>query len=208
MKSEHSDLLHELHAVNHHRTVLRDTLDQLDREVKAKGAALSELQLLHAPPPLLPEGGAAAKAQSQSSQGEGDDELRRRAMRYKARSEAMDELATIYRSGVLALYPDGASYGAAQYGWQSMPAAAVTSKGTGGSMTTMPAAVIGVGWIEREMNVVKHSYEAEIKLLDAEVGEVRNKLRQANLYTAELRRRFEDNMRSIYRYWAVGSVGS
>lgn len=186
MKSEHSDLLHELHAVNHHRTVLRDTLEQLDREVKAKGAALSELQLLHSPV----EGGAAAKSQ----QVDGDDELRRRAVRYKARSEAMDELATIYRSGVLALYPDGASYGAAQYGWQSMPVTAVKGTTTGGSAT-----VIGVGWIEREMNVVKHSYEAEMKLLEAEVGEVRNKLRQANLYTAELRRRFEDNMRAIYR---------
>jgi len=175
MKSENSDLLHELHAVNHHRTVLRDTLDQLDREVKAKGVALSELQL-----------------QQHTSDGTAksvdvDDELRRRAQRYKARSEAMDELATIYRSSVLALYPDGASYGAAQYGWQSMPAKGVT----------LP--LIGVGWIEREMNVVKHSYEAEIKLLDSEVSEVRNKLRQANLYTMELRRRFEENMRSIYR---------
>lgn len=206
MKSEHSDLMHELHAVNHHRTVLRDTLDQLDREVKAKGAALTELQLLHSPVEGLSAATttAATAAKAQVVSYEGDDELRRRAMRYKARSEAMDELATIYRSSVLALYPDGASYGAAQYGWQSMPVAmkgTTTGSGGGSSGTmamTMPA-VIGVGWIEREVNVVKHSYEAEIKLLDAEVGEVRNKLRQANLYTAELRRRFEENMRSIYR---------
>lgn len=57
----------------------------------------------------------------------------------------------------------------------------------------------GVGWIEREMNAVKHSYEDEARLLDAEVAELRAKQRQANSYILELRKRFEENMRSIYR---------
>lgn len=49
------------------------------------------------------------------------------------------------------------------------------------------------------MNAVKHSYEDEARLLDAEVAELRAKQRQANLYIVELRKRFEENMRSIYR---------
>lgn len=50
------------------------------------------------------------------------------------------------------------------------------------------------------MNAVKHSYEDEVRLLDAEVAELRAKQRQANSYIMELRKRFEENMRSIYRY--------
>ena len=49
------------------------------------------------------------------------------------------------------------------------------------------------------MNAVKHSYEDEVRIVDAEVGELRAKLRQSESYILELRRRFEETMRSIYR---------
>lgn len=49
------------------------------------------------------------------------------------------------------------------------------------------------------MTAVKHSYEDEVRILDSEVAELRAKLRQSNSYIQELRRRFEESMRSIYR---------
>jgi peptidoglycan hydrolase CwlO-like protein len=49
------------------------------------------------------------------------------------------------------------------------------------------------------MNAVKHSYEDEVRLLDTEVAELRAKLRQSTSYIQELQKRFEENMRSIYR---------
>ena len=56
-----------------------------------------------------------------------------------------------------------------------------------------------VGWIERELAAVKRSYEEEVRVLDTEVSELRAKLRQAVSYSSELRRRYEDSMKSIFR---------
>jgi hypothetical protein len=225
--------------------VLRDTVDQLDREVREKVDMLSEAQALargqaHAhgqgqgqrsaldisglddsfnasynggggggASSYAGRSGAPHKQQQQSQYAESGagpaaasaadgadlEALQRQVLRYKARAAAMDQLASMYRTSVLALYADGASYGAAQFGWQphGVPVEFQANKGNG-------LHLIGVGWIEREMNAVKHSYEDEVRLLDAEVGELRSKLRQSSSYIVELRKRFEENMRAIYRY--------
>jgi hypothetical protein len=55
------------------------------------------------------------------------------------------------------------------------------------------------GWIEREISNIKRSYEGEIKALEAETGELRAKLKQSTSYVAELMKRFEDNMKAMYR---------
>jgi len=57
----------------------------------------------------------------------------------------------------------------------------------------------GHGWIEKEMADVKRSYEEEINLLEAETGELRSKLRQSGSYIAVMSKRFEDNMKAMYR---------
>ena len=114
-RSENTELVQELNAVNHHRTVLRDTLDQLDREVREKVDLLSDLQATR----QLRAGHLGADdTVNVNSAGDVEETLHRQVMRYKARAAAVDELATIYRTSVLALYADGASYGAAQFGWQ------------------------------------------------------------------------------------------
>jgi hypothetical protein len=227
--------------------VLRDTVDQLDREVREKVDMLSEAQTLargqahahwqgqgqgqgqrsaldvsglddsfnasyngggggggassYAGRSSAPhkqqqyaESGAGPTAAS-AADGADLEALQRQVLRYKARAAAMDQLASMYRTSVLALYADGASYGAAQFGWQphGVPVEFQANKGNG-------LHLIGVGWIEREMNAVKHSYEDEVRLLDAEVGELRSKLRESSSYIVELRKRFEENMRAIYRY--------
>ena len=58
---------------------------------------------------------------------------------------------------------------------------------------------MGAGWIERELAAVKRSYEEEVRVLDAEISELRAKLRQTTSYSAELRRRYEDSMKSVFR---------
>ena len=50
------------------------------------------------------------------------------------------------------------------------------------------------------MSAVKHSFEDEVRLLDAEVADLRAKLRQKNAYIIELKRSFEDNIRALYRW--------
>lgn len=196
-KIENNDLLQELQAINHHRTILRDTIEQLDRELKDKIDIINEYQSKYLDSNTNNNDQHQQHHYNKSYHNNDhsidiEDELRRRVHRYQARSIAMEELATIYRTSILALYSDGASYSAAQYGWQpiNIPQGFV-NKGLH---------LIGVGWIERELNVVKHSYEEEIKLLDHEVIEIRNKLRQANNYTIELRKQFDENMKSMYRY--------
>ena len=102
----------------------------------------------------------------------------------------MEELSGIYKASVLALYSDGASYGAAQF--------AAFSQAQEGEAGKDKAA--RSGWIERELAAVRRSYDEEVRLLDGEVSELRAKLRQATSYISELRRRYEDSMKSIFRY--------
>lgn len=142
-RNENAELVQELNAVNHHRTVLRDTIEQLDREVREKVDMLSELQAhkgahtaAHSSANWQTQGlddsfnASTARGNSRSAAaglhtdaanaaaGEVEEGLHRQVLRFKARAAAVDELATIYRTSVLALYADGASYGAAQFGWQ------------------------------------------------------------------------------------------
>ena len=187
VKIENNDLIQELQAINHHRTILRDAIEQLDREIKDKIDIINEYQSKY-----VDSNDILNKSYHKNENNiDIEDELRRRCHRYKTKSIAMEELATIYRTSILALYADGASYGAAQYGWQPM--------GVPQGFTNKGLHLIGVGWIERELNVVKHSYEEEIKLLDHEVIEIRNKLKQSNNYTIELRKQFDENMKAMYR---------
>jgi chromosome segregation ATPase len=208
-RAENAELVQELSAVNHHRTVLRDTIEQLDREVREKVDMLTDLQA------SVGAHSAHQRALDASYLGaaEGDDALHRQLMRYKARAAAVDNLATIYRTSVLALYSDGASYGAAQFG--GAPGSTLNTQGmqligrllcvllslwlVDVNYGVFPRAIKGVGWIEREMTAVKHSYEDEVRLLDAEVAELRAKQRQSTSYIQELQKRFEETVRSVYR---------
>ena len=113
-RTENAELVQELSAVNHHRTVLRDTIEQLDREVREKMDMLTDLQATVGAYPA--HGVGVDSSFAALAQGELDDGLHRQVLRYKARAAAVDDLATIYRTSVLALYSDGASYSAAQFG--------------------------------------------------------------------------------------------
>ena len=127
----------------------------------------------------------------------------------------MDDLVAVYRAGLVALYADGTSYGAAQFGEThkdkglgqglgqqkprnntSMTQPSTTTTAANANITTTATAAAvrlagggGGGWIEREIAAIKHSYEEEMKLLESETNELRGKLRQSDKYISELRRR-------------------
>ena len=133
-RTENTELVQELSAVNHHRTVLRDTLDQLDREVRERVDLLSDLQAStrhHTSP--HGKGRQGLDETALGVMGDVEEGLHRQVLRYKARAKAFEELSTIYRTSVLALYADGASYGAAQFGWQPHSGA-----GASGEFSTKP----------------------------------------------------------------------
>lgn len=117
---------------------------------------------------------------------EEEEALQRQIARFRARSSAMEELVKIYRMGIMALYPDGSTYSSFQF--QQLPFQDGT-KADGNEM----------GWIEREIDAVRRSFDDEVRLLEVEVGELRAKLRQSGSYISELRRRFEESMKAMYR---------
>eukprot|EP01038_Epipyxis_sp_PR26KG_P008401 gene8401-11359_t len=207
VKFDYNSMQQEVKAVNHHRNVLRDTIDDLEKHLKSKVDIISDLYAqLDSFSAATGAGGSTNglrmrnpqtmnQPMNSTSNGIGtsnddEDSLKRQIIRFKTRANAMDELCSIYRTSILALYADGASYGAAQYGWQH--------NNEQQEYHAKMNHIIGVGWIEREISIVKHSYEDEIRLLDTEVSELRSKLKQSNSYIVELRKRFEDNMKSIY----------
>ena len=199
----------ELRAVEHHRDVLRDTIEQLERQVRLKTDALADAMRY----PHSVDGTGVGGSEE-------EEVLRRQIARYHARCSGMDELVSSYRAGVLALYADGSSYGAAQYApfiekkkTSNSSIAGVnpmynrslsgsingTNKNSSNFKDIRESYGGGTGWIEREIHNIKRSYEEEIKLLEAETGELRGKLRQSGSYISELRKRFEDNMKAMYR---------
>ena len=114
---------------------------------------------------------------------EEEEVLRRQIARYHARCTGMEELVSCYRTGVIALYPDGSSYGAAQYasnyekknnnnsnsmnGMNPMYNKSVTNNSNHGKNYGNGNAN---GWIEREISNIKKSYEEEIKLLEVKTS--------------------------------------
>lgn len=181
----------EAAATAHHRQTLRDAVEQLERMYKSKVDAIAETE-------FGTDRSASHKPHNRANIGhstEEDDHHQRHVMRLRSKCAALEEVVSVYRTGLCALYPDGSSYGAAQYpnsGYQIKPHAHRTK------IAGLSAAIQN-GWLQREFNVLKKSFEEEIHLLEAETDELHGKLKQSNSYTSELRKRFEDNMKILYR---------
>lgn len=109
-KSEAYSSSSELKAVEHHRGILRDAVEQLERQLRLKTDALSDSRGGGGS-----QGGYGYREGAGSSAADEEEVLRRQIARYHARCSGMDELVAVYRSGLIALYADGSSYGAAQY---------------------------------------------------------------------------------------------
>ena len=100
----------------------------------------------------------------------------------------------MYRSAVIALFPDGSSYGAAQFLSTKLNFSVPLPEDSGG------VEIRDSNWVEKELNTIRWSYIEEIKLLEGEVSELYTKLRQSSSYTIELKKRFEENLKAMYRF--------
>jgi predicted nuclease with TOPRIM domain len=194
----------ELSAVAHHRQTLRDAVEQLERLLKSKVDALADSEFAFDRNVgnsrfRLTQGGNRSQSYEETAANGGDDQQYRQLVRARAKSNCLEEITAIYRSGIQALYPDGTSYGAAQHHVPNV----ITHQHGGSARAHAPhslSSIIQNGWFQKEISVVKKSCDDEIRLLEAEIGELRGKLKQSNSYVSELRKRFEDNMKILYRY--------
>jgi len=166
LQKEVKALKQELSSVNHHRNVLKETTESLEKQlIKKVDVALLSLD-------------------NDDNDVNGSDSLKKQLIRLKARAQAMDELVNIYRASVLMLQSEG------QF-------TLLTS-----NMTSNPKTVTdhnNVGCLEMEIASVKKNYEEEIRLLELEVVDLNSKLKESNLYISELRKRFEETMKVMYR---------
>lgn len=182
LKSQESDLsteqLHreikalqqELDAVRHHRTVLQDSVAQLELLVYRE----DEMS-----PKYL------------TGTSEKDfDQLALQANRLERKQQALDELIAIYRKGLIGLYADGSFYSSTQY---------VSLKSAHGFEVSSSCATIGGGWIEKEIELIKKSYVAEIEVLETYCNNLSTRVRQGESYCSELRVRLEDTLRALYK---------
>lgn len=176
LRQVHS-LQQELDAVRHHRTVLQNSIaemeslvfkDDLDKESFGDSSRWI----------------ASGKHTSSETTTDHDfDQLSRKFQRHQRRAQAVEDLNAIYRKGLLALYADGTFYGSLQY------EAKKHSRDQSSDH----------GWIEREIALVTQGYLTEIELLEKECESLMVELKQGESYRGELRVRLEDTLRALYR---------
>lgn len=181
----------EVQAISHHRDVLREALETLDSQFQGSwDSAIASSS--HADSPVFSHNMAPGDQESLF------DLLNKRIQKLQAKVNGCESMLSIYRRAILGLYPDGATYGAAQYGGGYLKSLTTQLPNNKAGPVTINF-LISVNWIEKEIADIKASFEEELRIYDAEVSDLRSRLRQNNSYTSELRRRFEDNVKSIYR---------
>ena len=163
--------LQELRAVEHHRSILRGVVERLESQLK-----------------LTADGATQAYEAVLEGMSKDQESAVRQAAKYRARASAMEQVVQLYRTGIMALYPDGNSYSAAHYDalLEAANAGTVAGNANASSHTN--------GWMELEISAVRQSFEAEMRLADSECVELRGKLRQADAFSVELTRRFEESV--------------
>merc|ERR1711871_913825 len=180
LKNDLKNANDELLGVQHHRSVLRETVEKLEKHCHDKNDEIADLK---------------TKVPSDVRGDDGDDEmLRKQSQRYRQRAISLEELVSMYRSAVIALFPDGSSYGAAQFLSTKLNFSVPLPEDSGG------VEIRDSNWVEKELNTIRWSYIEEIKLLEGEVSELYTKLRQSSSYTIELKKRFEENLKAMYRF--------
>jgi len=169
LSTANQDLTQEIEAINFHRTILKNTIEEVEHNISSRIELFSE--------------GVSEETDH--------DKTKKELIRYKVKTRSLEEIANVYRTGILALYSDGTSYSAAQFGWQPF-----TSKTDEFNMSyIMP----GVGWIEKEISIIQKSFQSELRVLNDFADDLFTKLKYSQRYCLELRKQFEDHMKAIYR---------
>jgi hypothetical protein len=170
-------LQQELDAVRHHRTVLQNSVAEMEslvfKDDLDKNAFGDSSRWI-----------ASAKHTTTETTADQDfEQLSRKFQRHQRRTQAVEELNGIYRKGLLALYADGTFYGALQYEARKHNRDQSSDH----------------GWIEREVTLITQGYLEEIELLERECETLLVEVKQGESYRGELRVRLEDTLRALYR---------
>mmetsp|Transcript_25316 Transcript_25316/g.37308 ORF Transcript_25316/g.37308 Transcript_25316/m.37308 type:complete len:934 (-) Transcript_25316:137-2938(-) len=177
LNREVKTLREELDAVRHHRTVLQDSVSQLEGLVyrdETKDNSRESRHLNH-----------RWSSADNSSTDQDFEYLRRQLVRYQRKQQATDELVSIYRKGLLGLYADGSFYGRLQH--------------AGLKESKSSAVGVEIGWIEKDIALVRQCYLEEIELLEGQCDDLLVQIKQGESYRSELRVRLEDTLRALYR---------
>jgi len=189
LEEERESVNQELLAANHHRNILKNTVEKLESVITKKrdfeareehdssrghghGSALDSSLLLQ-DISIIGESSTTTSADTVHA-------LKKQLVIARYKISSMEEVVQLYRGSVVALYPDGNTYGAAQHGHFAH------------SRSTL-------SWIDSEIGAVKASFAAEVKYYELEVTELRTRLSAENSYNSELRRQFEQTLRDQYR---------
>jgi hypothetical protein len=190
LQREIKALQQELDAVRHHRTVLQDSVSQLELLVYRDSDEYHNTS--HAQNYSASFTGSTSGATHTGVTGD-VDQLALQLNRLERKQQSLDELIAVYRKGLLGLYADGSFYGSTQYSsLKSAHGFQGTAAGSSGSGS-------GSGWIEREIELIKKSYVTEIEVLEKYCGSLSARVRQGESYCSELRVRLEDTLRALYK---------
>ena len=173
MQHKVQTLQQELDAVRHHRTVLQNSVAEMETMLFKEDRSFADNTSW-----------LAAAPATNSSADQDFEQLSRKLQRYQRRMQAVEELNGIYRKGLLALYTDGSFYGALQYEAKKLYRDQNSDH----------------GWIEQEVALITKGYLEEIELLEKECDDLIAQVKQGDSYRAELRIRLEDTLRALYRY--------
>lgn len=150
LKTQNDDMKREIEAINHHRTVLKAVVEDL--EVQLQGS--NDKAKFHP---------------SNDSRYSTEEDISWEIDRLKRKLATMNELCRIYHTGLVAL---------------SNPR--FTDSGS------------GTEFIQRD-TLIKTLYEEDVRLLDLRIDELQMKLRQYRKYGLEVKKQFEEMLKSIHR---------
>lgn len=107
-----------------------------------------------------------------------DEDAEWETIRLKHKVHGLTELVKLYRVGILALYTNGTSYSSTQHEQKlSLPL---------------------LDWMDRD-RILQNFYEEDIRILDTRIEELQLKLRQYRKYCLEVRKQFEEILKSVHR---------
>ncbi len=150
LKAQCEDMRRECEAVNHHRTVLKAVVEDLE----------VQLQSFNEKP----------KVTNGDSRFSTEEDIAWEINRLKRKLSTMSELCRIYHTGLVTL---------------SQP-------------RFFDSAAPMLDYIQRD-TLIKSLYEEDIRLLDLRIDELQLKLRQYRKYGLEVKKQFEEMLKSIHR---------
>lgn len=186
-------------ADNHHKDVLGNTIERLEKSFRSYKKAV--------------DSGTAGGGNEGSSGTGGADAVRleKQLHHYRMKVAGLEDVVQVYRQQVMALYPDGSTFGAAQFrgvktgrpndmSFEQIPSLAYHHHPYAATTSHPPQDMC---WIEREIDLISKSYRDEIRGLELELSEAYGRVEREQAYGTELQKKYEENTKYLFRFLCV-----